>query len=223
MQATTSGVMSMDGEPDFRYYVFDCWNIPDVGFNERIKRLNEAFQNLSWAGDAAEHLVLLPQALVNDLDELNKFESIALEHGFEGAMVRAFSGRYKQGRSTAREQHLLKIKRFADSEAVVIGFQQFMHNGNALETDELGYAKRSSAKDGKVPMDMLGALLVKDATTGIEFAIGTGYDMSLREWIWQNQDKVMGAIVTYKHFENAGVKDAPRFPVFKAFRDSSDL
>lgn len=32
IQATTSGVMSIHGEPDVRYYLFDCWDSPKEGF-----------------------------------------------------------------------------------------------------------------------------------------------------------------------------------------------
>lgn len=223
MQRTTSGAMSVEGRPDFNYYVFDYWNGSGEGFDERIRRLNEAFQDKSWAGDAAPRIALLPQALVNDMDEMIRFEQICLEQGFEGMMSRKLNGGYKFGRSTNNEDNLIKHKNFSDGEAVVIGFQQFMKNENELTTDELGYAKRSSAKDGKVPMEMLGALIVKDVTSGIEFSIGTGYDMALRVWIWQNQMKVMDQFVTYKHFEAAGVLNAPRFPVFKAFRNAADM
>lgn len=223
MQQTSSGVMSVDGTPAFKYYVFDYWNGAGEGFDERINKLNVIFRDLSWAGDAAPHLQLLVQAKITSLDDLNKFEQICLSHGFEGAMIRRLDGAYKQGRSTAREQHLLKIKRFADSEAVIIGFEELMHNENELQTDELGYAKRTSHKDGKVAGGTLGALVVRDCKTGIEFSIGTGFDATLRLSIWLGRASYLGAIVTYKHFENAGVKEAPRFPVFKAFRNSMDL
>lgn len=223
MQKTNSGVMTVSGQPDFKYCVFDYWNGAGEGFDERIKRLNDAFVDLAWAGRAAPHLRLLPQTLIYSMEELDKFESIVLEHGYEGAMIRKLDGAYKFGRSTAREGHLLKIKRFEDSEAIIIGFEELMHNENELQTDELGYAKRTSHAAGKVPGGMLGALLVKDVQTGIEFGIGTGFDRSLRIDIWCNRGRYARKIVTYKHFANAGVKDAPRFPVFKSFRDPIDL
>src|SRR5690606_27777905 len=113
------------------------------------------------------------------------------------------------GRSTAREGHLLKLKRFTDGEAVVIGFEELMHNANEATKDELGYTKRSTHADGKVPMGTLGALKVRDLTTGIEFSIGTGYTAAQRRKLWDARDTLVGKVVKYKHFEG-GVKDAPR-------------
>ena len=46
---------------------------------------------------------------------------------------------YKQGRGTFREGIIYKLKRFEDSEAVIIGFVEQMTNQNVLEKDELGY------------------------------------------------------------------------------------
>lgn len=223
MQRTTSGVMSQSGEPDFTYYVFDLWVRPDLGFDKRIEMLNEAFNNDYWAKHSRKHIKLLPQARLENREEVERFETLCLEQGFEGIMLRKFDAPYKYGRATTKQQWLVKVKRFVDDEAVVIGFQEFMHNANELEEDNLGYAKRSSHQANKIPMNTLGALLVRDCKTGIEFAIGTGYDAATRQRIWNHQPGFSGKIVKYKHFANAGVKDAPRFPVFLGFRDPSDM
>src|SRR5690554_4631311 len=37
-QAATSGIMSGDGEPDFRYYVFDQWDA-GTGYTDRVEGL----------------------------------------------------------------------------------------------------------------------------------------------------------------------------------------
>lgn len=221
MQATTSGVMSEQGEPDFTFWVFDFWTNQTMPFGERWAIMKRAEKDGVFYGQ--EKIKLLPQVLVSNELELRTYESSMLAQGYEGVMVRSPQGIYKYGRSTEREGYLLKVKRFEDSEAVVIGFEEKMHNGNEATIDETGHTKRSSHKDNLVPMGTLGALIVRDVVTGIEFNIGTGFDDHMRNVIWAQPGKYHGQIVTYKHFANAGVVEKPRFPVFKAFRDVRDM
>jgi len=221
MQATTSGIMSRDGKPDFIYWVFDYWTEPDIPYDARYRLLSKGINSTFRARHP--QVRLLPHEILTNESQLVEYETFAVNQGFEGVMIRKHDGLYKYGRSTAREGYLLKIKRFEDSEAVVIGFEERMHNENEATINALGYQERSSHKDNLVPMDTLGSLVVKDVKSGIEFGIGTGFDDHTRSQIWQNRQRYLGRIVTYKHFANAGVKVAPRFPVFKAFRGEWDL
>lgn len=219
MQKTTSGLMSVDGSPNFTYYVFDVWTKPDMPYEERYKFLQSGF-------GSSKHLPgfpfvqLLEQKLIHNPEELKVFETEALKHGYEGIMVRAPDSPYKFGRSTAKQGYLLKVKRFVDGEAVVVGVIEKMHNANELQVDELGYAKRSSCKDGLVPSGVLGALECIDIISGKYFCIGTGFNDEDRGNLWESPP--LGSIVKYKHFPN-GVKNAPRFPVFLGFRDVKDM
>lgn len=222
MQATTSGVMSREGEPDFTFWVFDFWNNPTMGYGERLRLMERAFKDGALA--SYPRIKLLRQVIVNSESELRAFEATTLEQGFEGVMIRSPLGTYKFGRSTAREGYLLKVKRFADGEAVVIGVEELMHNANEATLDELGYTKRSTHQAGKVAMGTLGALRVRDLSTDIEFNIGTGYTAAQRAELWAmfQNGTLLGRIAKYKHFE-VGVKEAPRFPVFQGFRDPRDM
>lgn len=222
MQATTSGVMSREGEPDFTFWVFDFWNNPTMGYGERLRLMERAFKDGALA--SYPRIKLLRQVIINSESELRAFEATTLEQGFEGVMIRSPLGTYKFGRSTAREGYLLKVKRFADGEAVVIGVEELMHNANEATLDELGYTKRSTHQAGKVAMGTLGALRVRDLSTDIEFNIGTGYTAAQRAELWAmfQNGTLLGRIAKYKHFE-VGVKEAPRFPVFQGFRDPRDM
>ena len=51
-------------------------------------------------------------------------------------MLRDPSSLYKQGRHTLKSQALMKLKKFYDDEAKVIGFEEKMHNNNEQEKDE---------------------------------------------------------------------------------------
>lgn len=221
MQATMSGVMSRDGFPDFTYWVFDFWTAPKMPYSERYQIMQRADKDGVFAGQTK--VVLLKQELITSKAELNAYERCMLNEGFEGVMVRKPNSPYKYGRSTAREGYLLKVKRFVDGEAVVIGFDERMHNANEATIDETGNTKRSTHAENMVPMDTLGALRVRDVVTNIEFGIGTGFDDNTRAIIWGARNHYLGKTVTYKHFAQVGVKDAPRFPVFKAFRDERDM
>ncbi len=222
MQATTSGVMSREGEPDFTFWVFDFWNNPTMAYGERLRLMERAFKDGALA--SYPRIKLLRQVIINSESELRAFEATTLEQGFEGVMIRSPLGTYKFGRSTAREGYLLKVKRFADGEAVVIGVEELMHNANEATLDELGYTKRSTHQAGKVAMGTLGALRVRDLSTDIEFNIGTGYTAAQRAELWAmfQNGTLLGRIAKYKHFE-VGVKEAPRFPVFQGFRDPRDM
>lgn len=164
---------------------------------------------------------LLTPVLVRTMDELLELESQCLEHGFEGVMIRQPDGKYKCGRSTLKEQILLKLKRFLDAEARVIGFEEKMHNDNKQEKDEFGLSKRSSKKDGLQPANTLGSLIVEDLNSGVKFGIGSGFDDVLKKEIWTNRGKYLNKLVKYK-YQSVGQKDAPRFPVFLGFRSELD-
>lgn len=221
MQTTMSGVMRRDGNPDFTYWVFDFWTQPDMPWSQRLQLMQRGERDGCF--DGTTMVKLLPQVIIHDAAELAAYERAQLAAGYEGVMVRSPHGHYKFGRSTAREGLLLKVKRFTDGEAVVVGAEERMHNSNAAFINETGNTARSTAKEGMVPMGTLGALLVYDKTSGIPFAIGTGFSDDERDHLWQNLEKYIGKTVTYKHFEQVGVKDAPRFPVYKGFRDEKDM
>ena len=140
-------------------------------------------------------------------------------------MVRSLGGPYKQGRSTEKEGYLLKIKRFEDAEAEVIGFEERMHNGNSATTNALGRTERSSHKENLIGRGDLGALTVKGLQApykGVEFNIGSGFDDQERMSIWQNKSEYVGKIVKFRYFP-LGSKDRPRFPTFEGWRHKEDM
>lgn len=210
---TVSGVMSKDGEPDVKFFVFDRTEYPTKPYTERIHRIlrdrtHEKFR------------LKLDQHVVTCLDTLLELEAKLLDQGYEGLILRDPNAPYKFGRSTVREGYLLKLKRFTDAEFEVVGFEERMHNGNEATTNELGRTKRSSHKENKTGRGDLGALIVR-TTEGLVFNVGTGFDDAQRAEIWTNQAKYQGAWAKVKFFA-VGMKDAPRFPVFLGWRDERD-
>lgn len=219
-QTCTSGIMSGDGEPDFCYHVFDVVHqLTVVPFKDRLDLANQLVNRLGTS-----RIVMVPHRVVKTEEELLAAEAEYLAEGYEGLMVRDPAGPYKHGRSTEKQGWLLKVKRFVDSEAEILGFEEMMHNANDATKDELGHTKRSSHKANKLPMGTLGRFLVRDVYSGVEFAVGTGVGLTqaLRQEIWDDRDQYLGRIVKYKS-QPHGVKDAPRLPIWLGFRDSSDM
>lgn len=222
MQQCTSHLMSKDKVFRFSLYVFDRHDMPEkeyIGRWSRIEHIEDL--NQTFANEFMK-VQLVPQTLIRSEESLLAFEEQQLELGYEGLILRDPKGKYKFGRSTMKEQYLVKMKRFKDSEAIILGFEEQMFNGNEKMVNELGRTKRSSAKAGLVGKNTLGALIVQDCETGVQFNIGTGMDDKLRAEIWAKRDKYLQRIVKYKYFP-VGVKDAPRHPVFLGFRDPRDM
>lgn len=207
---TMSGVMSVDGEPDVRFYVFDHLAELSAPYTKRQAKIIKPLGRKEPLG----------QVPIHTLDELATFEANCLEQGYEGVILRRPDAPYKQGRSTVNEGYLLKVKTFLDAEAEVIGFEERMENLNEAKKDETGHTKRSSHKANKVGRGDLGALIVE--WEGVQFNIGTGFIDSERQHIWDNREKFHGQLVKFKYFP-VGVKEAPRHPVFLGWRDRIDL
>lgn len=215
---TSSAVMSHDGEPDVVFHVFDVCNVEGVKYIFRLHHLQMATRDLT-------NVQLVGQVRVVRPEDVDLYETTALNAGYEGVMLRSEDASYKWGRSTLKEQGLMKLKRFEDAEAKITGFAEQMHNSNEAKTSALGTKERSSKKSGMVGKDTLGALKVEGVNgtyKGVEFNIGTGFDDAQRRKIWLNRRQWIGKIVKYKYFPT-GSKDAPRFPVFIGLRDKVDM
>lgn len=208
---TTSGVMSVDGEPDVCLYVFD-----------HIQNMKDSYRLRSRRLTKKHRVIVLEQEYIETLDDLLAYESNALSQGYEGLILRNLDAPYKMGRSTVREGYLLKLKRFSDAEALVVGFEERMRNDNEAFTDELGRTKRSSHKENKVGRGDLGALVCRTLEGNAVFSIGTGFTDEERKALWEASSSLVGRIVKYKFFDIGGY-EVPRHPVFLGFRDKKDM
>jgi len=209
---SASLVMSKDKIGDWTYWVFDDFTRPNDAFHVRLMSVEHRIKLLNHPNvKFLDHRYALSTTAV-DIEEEK-----ALANGFEGLMLRSVEGTYKNGRTTIRENNLLKLKRFKDGEAVVIGFEEMMHNEN-----EKIDGTRPTNKEGMVSSGVLGSLIVKDMITGVIFNIGSGFTFEDRYKIWNFKDATKGLIAKYKYFE-IGDYDKPRFPVFLGFRDTIDI
>ncbi len=214
MQQTSSGVMRISGAPSVSFWVFDQWNDPNC-FHTRIKAL-QFYEHRS-------HISEVPHELVSSYDEMIEQEATYISAGYEGVMLRRLDGPYKQNRSTLKEAYLVKVKRFHDAEAIVLGWEPLMRNNNDQERDERGYAKRSHVSSNKEADALIGSLIVRCLETGQEFNVGSGFTEAQRIQLYNERHQLAGRVLKYKSFKVTGVKDKPRHPIFLGFRDKDDM
>jgi DNA ligase-1 len=211
----SSGIGRHHGHPDFLFCAFDFVVDPTEPYFQRVKSL-EGLPN-------ADRMEKVLPALIHNHDDLSKYEQFCVSRGFEGIMVRDPMGPYKCGRSTEREGWLFKVKRFEDSEGVVIDTYEGLSNQNAPTLDAFGRTKRSVAGAGMVRRGELGGFIVRAIDTGVEFRlaynhVAGGLD---REIAWRHRTWLVGRIVKFSH-QPSGAKDAPRFPQFIGWRAACD-
>jgi DNA ligase-1 len=217
-QSSSSAIMSADGKPDFECWIFDYVDPLSAIVAPYQDRIND--EALAEVEDEEFITILRPELVTNE-QELRAVEERYLDAGFEGVMVRDPNGTYKFGRSTAKENTLLKVKRFVDDEAILIEVLEKQHNMNEATQDAFGRTKRSTCQDGKIGANTAGTLVVRNAD-GVEFGIGTGLDEAMRTKIWADPGQFIGMMVKYKYFP-VSIKEKPRHPVFLGFRHSDDV
>ena len=223
MQQTMSGVMSIEGEPNVKWCVFDNWKADGV-FHERFATV----QGRYWEEYTGGRVVTVPHFNVNSFDDVLRMEESFVDRGYEGVMLRDPNGPYKEGRSTLKQGWLLKVKRFVDAEIEITGFVEQQRNENEATIDERGYTKRSSNKAGKADAGVLGAILgtcisKNDRFYGVEnIEVGTGFTAEQRKNLWEGRKYLIGKVLKYKYFP-VGCKDKPRHPVSLGFRDRRDI
>lgn len=215
---TAEAVRRSHGEPNVQFHVFDCWSVQ----GNALDRYSEVMRRAHGAVD----IYPVPFKWVRNLEELEAVESQYLADGFEGVMLRSPGSPYKHGLATVNENYLLKLKRFEDGEARVVGWVEYQNNQNAPYTNELGYTVRSSSKAGKRPAGILGKFLVEAINghyKGKTFEVGTGYTMAERADFWARREEIKGEILTFRHQKFTGGYDLPRIPTFQGFRPPEDL
>ena len=136
-------------------------------------------------------------------------------------MLRNPYGRYKWNRGTFNEGLIYKLKRFEDSEGIIIGFEEGNSNQNECMRDEKGYASRSQKKEGLKAADTLGKFILSWNGHMIKVGCGT-FSHEERKSIWDNQAYHMGRFIKFR-FLSHGTIELPRFALATGFRDEIDM
>lgn len=138
------------------FHILDMWGSGNehIKYEERIFTTHKECKNI--LGCYGEQ-----PSLCNNADELfEHFKRFESEEG-EGICFRTPDSPYKQGRSTLREQYLVKLSRYIRSECTIIGFEEQMMNGNAEKRDDIGYMRRRQAGVNLIGKSTLGAFIVQ--------------------------------------------------------------
>lgn len=222
----TSAIMSRDGEPDFAFRAFDWTQGNGWGFSDRLedlRRWRTAIAGLEGL-NIESRLVIVGHDTVTNPQQLEELISRHAQEGYEGTMVRSPTGRYKYGRSTTKEGILLKIKAFADEEAVVVGVIEEMENCNEPVLNAVGHTERSAKKEGMRRKGRAGKLVCRFLEDGVEFAVGSGLTDDDKWRFWPGA-QIIGQVVKIKHQPSPGGRklgEAPRFPVYLGIRHEID-
>jgi len=184
-QETVSVVRSRSRSEEWRWVQFLVFDAPlhDGVWETRMKFLK---QTLPKVGKTQKIVALLSQTKCKGTEHVWAELSRVENEGGEGLMLRQPGSKYELGRS----ETLLKVKRFLDAEARVVGYQP-------------GKGKHA----GK-----LGALLV-ELEDGTKFSLGTGFTDKQRE-----APPALGSFVTF-HYQELSKAGVPRFPSFLRIAD----
>lgn len=181
LSGTVRRLAPLDSEwREIRFMVFDRpWD--DRPFSERLQALRAEVRNTG-----VDHLVLVEQWAATDHQQLMHQLDEVIARGGEGLMLKHGDSLYRAGRS----RDLLKVKRFQDAEAVV-----------------LGHLPGKGRLRGK-----MGALLV-ELDSGRKVRIGTGFTDEER-----NDPPPEGAVITFRYSGHTST-GLPRFASYVRIRD----
>lgn len=174
------------------------------------------------------HILLCPQIEVRSLDEIYAEEARLLALKFEGGILRRWNRQYKFGRATALGGELVKVKRRESYDAIVIGYEERLQNGNEAKTSELGYTTRSAHQENLIPTGMLGALrirIVNGPLEGVEQKVGVFRGLSHTDLrtLWESKETLEGRYLEVSVDPATGGYDAARCPVFLRWRSKDEF
>jgi DNA ligase-1 len=225
---THSVVMSQDKAEadDAVLYVFDLVPaLTGIPATEKYKfRFSALLRKVKELQDQDWRVEVVPQFMATNKEEVIALNERFLKEGYEGICIRDIDGKHKHGRSTFKQQSLLKWKPFVDSDAVVTGVGQAMHNGNKAVINEQGLTERSHHQENKTGKGYVGTLECTDIHTGESFKVGVFLGVTIEErtqW-WQDKGKLLGKYIKYKYMAY-GKDQRPRHPKFLGWRDAIDI
>lgn len=195
-------------EPNFKFVVFDSFLFPNEPFSERLEG---AALSVGVANMTHSRIELAEHRIVYSIDDVQEYYNDAIARGYEGLILRDPTAPYKYGRSTLKQQWMLKLKPLNDMEVRIIDFEELEHN---LDTS-------TRHKDNMVGGDTLGAFIcdfdTPEGKATVKVGTGKGLTAAKRKEIWESRSEWIGKTITiaYQELSEYGI---PRFPRLKGVR-----
>ena len=231
---TSSATSTITGSPFLLWHIFDyvTEQTRSLPYRDRYRIMEARIAEQKSRG-LCGHLRIVPYVVCRSLAEIEAQHQINMELGYEGSCVYDPDQKHKEGKSSPTHGGCVRIKDFIDFEAEIIGCSEAQENQNEQKLNELGRMVRSSHQENKVGNGMVGSILARaiddvfdlyDPTKllikkGQEFTAGPG-EMSHEDRVefFLHPEKLIGKVGTFKFFPK-GLKDKPRFTLFKNLRD----
>lgn len=173
--------------------VFHCYDIVDTTLPFKIRAQKLGMLNASRPDDS--RIIFVEHRPVKGLDQIMQMHDEAIANGYEGLVVRDPEKEYKPG---ARDNRMMKIKLFTDSEFKIIGLVEGLR-------DE----------------DMCFLMETEDGTQFKAKPIG---DRQQKEWYRDHLDEIIGKMGTVKYFGMTNSEHpVPNLPSFRTVRWESDI
>jgi DNA ligase-1 len=201
MQATTSGVGSYEGEPDFVYYLFDTYQHPEDIFTDRLSVVRQIVERLEGKFPFIRYT---DHVLVHNMEQLMEKLRKVVEAGGEGVMGRKPDGPYHHGRPSMKSNILWALKPYVD--------------------DDQRYVQASGHKENLVGKGTFGKAICRSPRFKETFSVGAGVGLTaaLRKYIWKHPEEFVGGTLKYK-YQEIGVKDRPRQPKWMGMKAKEDM
>ena len=182
------------------FYIFDII-IPNMILEERINKLNKAYENYINSGNECNGFIILPTYSAQNYEDLENIHSFYVSNGYEGIMIRNYSTTKKDPKFSyykgGRNNNLLKYKHFIEEETTIINIESCYEN--TLE---------------------LAMFVVKDIRGNI-FKVRPSGSFEERIKALNDKNEYIGKMYTIKYFELTP-DGVPRFPTGKGLRIDLD-
>lgn len=191
-QATVSAVRKLvPNDTEWKQIQFRVYDAP-MAFGSFESRM-EFLKTLHASRHDPEVPVwsVLKQERCHSVEHMILYLDDLVSQGAEGVMLRQYGSHYDGSDSGSHSSTLLKVKRFYDAEAEVVGYEK-------------GKGKHKG---------VVGALQCRMIPEGLEFKVGTGLTDDERR-----NPPTIGAKITYKYTEKSD-KGVPKYASFVAVRD----
>lgn len=174
-----------DLHPEHKLVQYHIYDVAGPGtFVERTKVLDTFLPDAKYCKEVAT-------VSINSREDLDEYQSVCVENGYEGCIYRNPEGLYENKRS----KYLLKVKTFQDAEFEIVDMEE---------------------GKGKL-MGHVGAFFLKLPGGSTFKASPIGSHELLQEY-WNNRKECIGKVATIK-FQNYTPDGKPRFPKLKCIRD----